>query len=196
MAESGKVKLTNVRLSFPQLFRAKAFKEGQEPSFNAAFILEKEGDAEQILEIRKVMTAVAKEKWGANIPKGLKLCLRDGAEPGKEDVDGYGATVQFVSASSRKRIPVVDRDLTPLTEDDGKPYAGCYVNVSLRLWAQDNEFGKRVNAQLQAVQFALDGEAFGEAPVKVEEEFDNLGDDGGTPAGDGDPSASEGGGLM
>lgn len=196
MADIGKIKLTNVRLSFPHLFRAQAFTAGQEASFNAAFILDKSGDAEQILEVRRVMTAVAREKWGANVPKGLKLCLRDGAEPGKEEVDGYGPTVMFMSASSRKRIPVVDRNLTPLTEEDGKPYAGCYVNASLRVWAQDNEFGKRINAQLQAVQFALDGDPFGEAPVKVDEEFEKL-DDGEPSSTGGDASpGEEGGGLL
>ena len=196
MPDIGKIKLTNVRLSFPQLFRAKAFKADQEPSFNACFILNKEDDKEQILEVRKVMTAVAHDKWGNNIPKGVKLCLRDGAEPGKEDVDGYGPEVMFISASSRKRIPVVDRDLTPLSEEDGKPYAGCYVNVSLRLWAQDNEFGKRVNAQLQAVQFALDGDAFGETPVDVNEEFEVLDESGTAGSGEASPAGDEGGGLL
>lgn len=168
------VKLTNVRLSFPQLFRAKAFNKDQEPTFSACFILDKTKDAKQILGIREAMSHVAKEKWGDKVPKGVKLCLRAGDEEGKEDVDGYGPDVMFVSANSRKKVPLVDRDLTPLEEDSGKPYAGCYVNGSVRLWAQDNEYGKRINAQLRAVQFVKDGEAFGEAPVNVEEEFDAV----------------------
>lgn len=168
------VKLTTTRLSFPQLFRAKAFQKDQEPTFSACFILDKAKDAKQIAGVKEAMAAVAKEKWGDKVPKGVKLCLRAGDEPGKEDVDGYGPEVMFISASSRKKIPVVNRDLTPLGEDDGKPYAGCFVNASLRLWAQDNEYGKRINAQLRAVQFVKDGEAFGEAPVDVEEEFEAM----------------------
>jgi len=56
-------------------------------------------------------------------------------------------------------------------EENGKPYAGCYVNMSIRLWAQDNQFGKRVNAQLRAVQFVKDGEAFGDKPVDPQKEL-------------------------
>lgn len=183
------VKLQSVRLSFPQLFRAKAFNKDQEPTFSACFLMEKAKDAKQITAIREAMTFVAKEKWGDKVPKGLKLCLRAGDEEGKEGVDGYGPDVMFVSSSSRKKIPVVDRDLTPLDEESGKPYAGCYVNASIRLWAQDNEYGKRVNAQLRAVQFVKDGEAFGEAPVDVNEEFSAI-------EADGDDSGSESGGLL
>lgn len=182
------IKLTSLRLSFPQLFRAKAFNKDQEPAFSACFILNKESDAKQIQAIREAMTHVANEKWGTKVPKGVKLCLRAGDEEGKEGVDGYGPDVMFVSASSRKKVPVVGRDLTPLSEEDGKPYAGCYVNVSLRLWAQDNEYGKRINAQLRAVQFVKDGEAFGEAPVDVEEEFEAMEGD--------ESSGGEGGGLL
>jgi hypothetical protein len=110
------------------------------------------------------------------VPKSVKLCLRDGAE--KDETDGYGDEVMFVSASSAKRVPVVDRDLTPLMEENGKPYAGCYVNMSIRLWAQDNQFGKRVNAQLRAVQFVKDGEAFGNKPVDPQKEFKQIEDSG------------------
>ena len=172
--EKNKIILEVVRLSFPQLFRAKAFKPTDEPSFSGSFLMNKETDAEQIVEIRKLMTKVAHEKWGPTLPKGIKLCLRSGDEPGKEDTDGYGPEIMFVSASSKKKVPIVDESVAPLGEEDGKMYAGCYVNVSLRLWAQDNEFGKRVNAQLLAVQYACEGEAFGEAPINVNEEFSAI----------------------
>lgn len=169
MSDLGIIKLKMVRLSFPALWEAKSFNDGK-PSFKAVLLLDKKKDAGQIAMINKTIEAVKKEKW----PKGVKnlkgLCLRDGSE--KEDVDGYGDDVMFISSSNAKRVPVVDGNHTPLTEEDGKPYAGCYVNVSLRLWAQDNEWGKRVNAQLRAVQFAKDGEPFGEKPVDPEKEFD------------------------
>jgi hypothetical protein len=61
-----------------------------------------------------------------------------------------------------------------LAEDDGVLYSGCYVNMTVTLWTQDNEYGKRVNANLRAVQFVKDGEAFGVAPVDAEEEFDEV----------------------
>lgn len=171
--------LTAVRLSFPQLFVAKSI-NGGEPMFGATFLIEKEGDKEQVMACHQAMTHVARGKWGANIPKLTpdKLALRDGSS--KPDIDGYGDTVMFVSANSRKPFPVVDKNPSVvLTRDTGaKVYAGCYVNAKIRFWAQDNQFGKRINAQLVAVQFVADGEAFGEAPVKADEVFDNI-DEGG-----------------
>ena len=83
----------------------------------------------------------------------------------------------FLNASSDKRPPVVDKDLSPITAEDDVIYAGCYVNATVRIWAQDNQFGKRVNFALRAVQFAKDGEAFGQAPVNAEEEFDDISDE-------------------
>ena len=177
------IQLANVRLSFPNLFRPKAFsaptpgQPASEPKFSATAILEKVQDAAQIKALQAGMKAIAEEKWGVGkVPKSVKLCLRDGVE--KDETDGYGDEVMFVSASSAKRVPVVDRDLTPLMEENGKPYAGCYVNMSIRLWAQDNQFGKRVNAQLRAVQFVKDGEAFGDKPVDPQKEFKQIEDSG------------------
>lgn len=173
------VTINNVRLSYPNLFKATAFQKDQEPKFSAVFLLDKKLDAKQIEAFKAAMKAVAEEKWGVGkIPKAVKYCLRDGAE--KEDTDGYGSDKVFFSAASAKRIPVVGRDLTPLTEQDGKPYAGCYVNAVVRLWAQDNDFGKRVNAQLRTVQFVKDGEAFGDKPADPTKEFQALPEEDGS----------------
>lgn len=172
------LQIQNVRLSYPNLWKAKAMEQGQEPKFSAAFILDKKLDAKQIAAIQAAMKVVAEEKWGAGkVPKGVKYCLRDGGEQGRADTDGYGPDKMFFNANSVKRIPVVDRNLAPLDEQSGKPYAGCFVNVSIKLWAQDNQYGKRVNAQLRAVQFVKDGPAFGEAPVDVSKEFTELPED-------------------
>jgi hypothetical protein len=63
-----------------------------------------------------------------------------------------------------------------LTEDDNVVYAGCYVNAIITLWVQNNSYGKRVNAQLDGVQFAKDGEPFGAGGIDADE-FDLLDDD-------------------
>ena len=168
-----KIRLKKVRLSFPQLFQPKSVNDG-EAKYSASFLLDKVLDRKQIALIEKTIEEIKTQKWGKTVPKGVKSCLHEGSE---KDFDGYDETVMFISSSSSRRPVVVDRDLQPLTADDGKPYAGCFVNVTVRLWAQDNKFGKRVNAEVLAVQFAADGESFGAAPVDAEEEFSKLGDD-------------------
>jgi hypothetical protein len=168
------IKLENVRLSFPALFKAKAGPDGGEPKFGASFLLDKTKHAAKIKEIEAAIEKLHREELKGKHMKGT--CLHDGSE--KPDTDGYGPGVKYVSVSSRKRVPIVDRDPSvALAEEDGKPYAGCYVNASIRLWVQDNQYGKRINAELRAVQFSKDGESFGAAPVDAEAEFATLTDE-------------------
>ena len=42
------------------------------------------------------------------------------------------------------------------------------------IWAQDNNFGKRVNASLGGVQFLRDGDAFAGGGVAAPDDFDDI----------------------
>jgi hypothetical protein len=174
------VVLKSVRGAFLNLWEPKQYNGTGEAACNGNFIIEKGNDA-----ALKVMTdaikQVAQEKWGAkagDMLKALKakgdLCLHDGAE--KAEYAGFDGNF-FVSARNKARPIVVDRDRSPLTQADGRPYSGCYLNVSIDVWAQDNGYGKRINAKLLAVQFVKDGEAFGGGAVGSADQFDDLGDD-------------------
>jgi hypothetical protein len=172
------LKLKNVRLSFPKLFKPEAVSAGDTPKHGAVLLLSKEDS--QCSVIGKTIQSVAKDKWADKAPAilksleaGGKTCYNDGDK--KVEYDGFDGC-NYVSANNAARPLVIDRDRTPLTESDGRPYAGCYVNASLDVWAQDNNYGKRINATLRGVQFVKDGEAFtGSAPATVDE-FDDLGD--------------------
>jgi hypothetical protein len=48
-----------------------------------------------------------------------------------------------------------------------KLYGGCYVNAAVSPWVQDNQFGRAVRCNLIAVQFAKDGDSFGDAAPDV-----------------------------
>ena len=72
---------------------------------------------------------------------------------------------------------VLDRDRTPLSEDDNRIYAGCHVNGVLELWAQDNQYGKRINANLLGVQFFKDGAPFADGVSVSADDFVAFGDD-------------------
>lgn len=158
-----KVFLKKVRLSFPHLHEANSY-EGGPAKFSASYIFPK--DHQSVKELNTAIAAVAKEKWGEKADAVLKtlktagkICLRDGDTKG--DRDEYAGNY-FVSASSAKRVKLVDTDgVTPLVEADNKPYGGCYVNAFVEIWAMDNQFGKRICAGLGGVQFHSDGEPFG-----------------------------------
>jgi co-chaperonin GroES (HSP10) len=169
-----KLKLQNVRLSFPSLFRKATF-SGEETKFEATFLLDKETHADKIKEIEGEIAAItANSLKGAKL-KADKICLKDGDEI---DYDGYAGNMS-IKASNGKRPLVVDRDRSPLSESDNRPYSGCYVNAVLELWAQDNQYGKRINASLLGVQFFKDGQPFGDGVSASVSDFDLFGDDDG-----------------
>lgn len=166
------VKLTNVRLSYPQLFTAKPPEEGKEPVFSASFILDKKQHADLIKQVEKLTERVALDEFKKKV-KLNRVPLRDGNE--KDGKDGYGDEVMFIGARNTKRPVVVDRDLTPLGPEDGRPYGGCFVNATVRLFAYDHKTGgKGVSASLRAIQFFKDGPSFGAGPVDAEEEFEAI----------------------
>jgi hypothetical protein len=162
-----KIKLTNVRLSFPSLFRKAVF-SGEETKFEGTFLLDKIGQADKIAEIDAAIKNLVKDVLkGAKLPAD-KICLRDG-----DDVDyaGYAGHMS-IKASSAKRPMVLDRDRTPLSEDDNRIYAGCHVNAIIELWAQNNQWGKRINANLLGVQFFKDGDPFSDGVTASADDFD------------------------
>jgi len=171
-----KLKLENVRLAFPTLFEAKTVNGEGKPAFSASFLLAP--DDPQVATIEAAIEAVAKEKWGAKADVVLKqmraqdkVCLHDGDL--KANYDGFPGSL-YVSARTAVRPLVIDKDKSPLAEQDGKPYAGCYVNASIELWPQDNNYGKRINASLRGVQFLRDGDAFAGGAPADESEFDDI----------------------
>lgn len=183
-----KITLPAVRGAFLNaLFEAQTVGGEGEPAFGGTWLLDPKTHAKTIEELEAAFEAIAKEKWGAKAPAVLKelktkdrLALHDGDT--KSSYDGFEGQF-FVTTRSKVRPTVIDRDRTPLTAADGKPYSGCYCNVIIELWAQDNQYGKRINAQLKGVQFVRDGDSFGGggAPAAADD-FADLGD--GSDAGD------------
>jgi hypothetical protein len=165
-----KIKIPSARLSFPSLFNMASFGGESTGKFEATFILDKKEHAKQIEEIEGAIAKLQKElkvKLASD-----KLCLKDGDEMERAEYQGK----MTIKASTKKRPMVINRDKTPITEDDNVVYAGCYVNAIITLWAQNNSYGKRVNAQLDGVQFVRDGEPFGDGGISVDQ-FDGF-DDG------------------
>lgn len=176
----GRLMLKNVRLAFPSLFEASVVgaDTNAKPRFGASLLIPM--DHPQIAEIKAKMLAVAKDKWkdkgqamynGAE--KADKLALHDGDT--KAQYDGFPGNL-FLSANSQEnaRPTVINKDRTPLTAKDGVIYPGCYVNVSVDFWAQDNSYGKRINAQLRGVQFVRDGDSFSAGRPADADDFEDV----------------------
>ena len=171
-----KITVKNGRAAFAQFFEPKAFNGEGKSEYSCSLLLDPADP--QVKTIQSAIEAVAAEKWGAKAKDVLKTmraadktCLHDGDL--KSSYAGFPGNL-YISARNSLRPTVVDKDKTPLVAGDGKPYSGCYVNAVLELWAQDNKYGKRINATLMGVQFAADGEAFSGGGVASEDDFDDI----------------------
>lgn len=182
----GHVMLENVRIAFAHgLFQMSQVQGQGRPAYSASFLFDKSHPAARIMW--EVMQQVAQHKWGSApvtgpdgkpqgpawkvvfdaLVAGGKVCMRDGNS--KPDIAGYPGNL-FVSARTTTAPLVIDQNRQPLTQASGKPYSGCYVNAKLIIWAQQNQHGKRINAQLGGVQFVRDGEPLsGGGPTSVDE---------------------------
>ena len=179
-----KIIVSEARLAFPDLFEARGFtdpKTGKtgDPQFSATLLVDRSDPS-----FRKVIEAeeerVAKEKWDTKseaILSEIRANNRGAIKKGelKASYDGFPGN-DFIACNNKTRPTVVHRNGSPLTHADGVVYAGCYVLAHITLWAQDNAFGKRINANITGVQFLRDGDAFGggAAPSSTEE-FEDLG---------------------
>ena len=176
--DPSRVTLKRVRLSFADIWQAKAFGDGDgEPKFSANFLIDPDGkygaaNLDAMEDAIEHVISQQKEPRPFEKLKDEKRCLRNGDD---YDYDGYEG-MMFVSASNAKRPVILDRDKTALTEADGVVYSGCIVDAIVRVWGQDNKWGKRLNASLEGIRFVEDGEPFGAAPLDPDE-FEDLDED-------------------
>lgn len=182
-----KIKLSMVRLSFPVLFEAEKFKgeEKSEPRYSAAFIVERGSENDKAIQAG--IQAVAAEAWPKKTAEMLasfkghsgKMCYVSGD---LKTYDGYQGMNILSSHRKQKDLrplvlgPDVDPatgELRRLTPEDGKPYAGCYVNASVELWAQVKDY-PGIRCTLLGVQFAGDGDAFSGVAKPSQDDFDMI----------------------
>jgi len=190
-----KLKIVGARLAFPVLFNPEQFQgQGEEmyscnllvgPKKNVEVFVGEPRDGGGLVYTKKMglydaLEKVGQDKWKDKWPAVKKAseakdlnCLHDGDT--KADYAGF-AGQWFLSCRSKAeaRPKVVDVNGSPLTARDGRVYAGCYVIGLVELWAQENEFGKRINAQVRGIQFLRDGDAFSGAAPASDDEFDDV----------------------
>lgn len=174
-----RVMIRDARLAFPILDKPQPFSPGDNPRYSATLLFDPKGPNHKAC--LAAMKEAASAKWGpdkadkalAGLTKANKVALIDGAI--KSDYDGFEGKMA-VSAHSRENAPptLLDGMKKELPRNTGAIYAGCYVNASVEFWAQDNQFGKRINATIRGVQFMRDGDAFAAGAPAGSDEFDAV----------------------
>lgn len=176
------LKIKKVRLSFPDLFEATQYQGTGPFNYSATFLLPT--GHPDIPKVNAAIKAAAVGKWGKKADATLagilgnsqKCCWVDG------NTKAYGGYADSWALSSKRaqdrgRPVVIDADTSPLTAADNKPYAGCWVNATVEIYAQDNNYGKGIRCVLRGVQFVKDGEAFSAAVPVSADEFDAVEED-------------------
>lgn len=183
------VTLNDVRLSFASLDKPKAFPgSDQDPKYQGSFLIAK--DDPQVKAIAAAEREVIQEQWGAKATDVFRKrlsrrALRDAGE--KDQYNGYDAEHYYMQCNANSKPTIVDGKRRPLEPGNPKfPYSGCYVNARVTIWAQDNQWGKAINVELNGVQFRRDGESFGGGKgASAVDEFDMLEDEDDAGAEDG-----------
>lgn len=175
------VKLSNVRLSFPDLFEAKQYQGRGAFRYGASFLIEPGSENDKA--IRAAIDAVATEKFGKKAAAFLeqiksnsnKNCYTSGD---LKEYEGYQGMMALSSHRKQEQgaPTVIGRDRAPLTASSGKPYAGCYVNAVVDIYAQTGE-NAGIRCGLSGVQFVKDGDAFAGGAAASPDAFEDLGVD-------------------
>lgn len=196
MAEAAKqenrVWIKDVRIAYAQgIFEARAAKQADgslsKPKYGAAFLFPSTHPC--VKDVATFVVKAAQLRWGAKADEMLKMLKAGDRLPvhsgdAKATSAGYAGNL-YLNAGNAVRPLILDQNKNPLVVADGKPYSGCYVNVFLEIWAQDNQHGKRINASLLGVQFVRDGERLAGGSTATADDFEALpGATDAAPAGD------------
>lgn len=154
--EALEVMTPKFRVSFPEVFEAKAF-EDQAAKFSIQMLFDKKED---LSKLKNAVKAAVKDKWGDTAPKGIVLPFKDGDE---KDLEGYEGKI-VVGASSKFKPQVLDQKAQEILAQNDF-YAGCFARALISAYAWEYKKGnsvlkRGVSFNLIAVQKLADGESF------------------------------------
>jgi hypothetical protein len=170
--------IRHVRCSYPHLDKPWTMGEG-EPKYQMEGLVPNEPEYQPAIRaLQARIEKLAKDNKSPPLPEA-RTCFKEGASFGKAEKVGY-----YVVKASEKTAPALrgrrrdprtgDWEVIPAEDAPKVFYGGCWVNVLIKLWWQDNKHGKRVNANLCAVQFVRDDDAFGRGRISQEDIDDTF----------------------
>lgn len=165
--DDGTIVLKKVLLSYPNLWEDKLkertdAKTGEKipKRFSATGIMPIASHKKEIVVLKNYLRDLCKEHFGMEVDPS-NLCLRDGKY---QQGDEYKSSWYLAAGNTLERPPqTVDRNPSKeVTFKDHKLYPGAVVNIMVKLWVQNNDYGKKINANLLIVQYVDEGTEFGE----------------------------------
>lgn len=167
-----KVITNKVRFSYVNIFRSRAFREGQDAKFSICLLIPKE-DKAGLAKIQRAIDEAVQEgissKWGGKQPKNLHLPLRDGDLERADEAPEYEG-MMFLNANSNSKPGIVDKDLNEILDPD-EVYSGCWGRASINFFPYDSNGNRGVGVGLNNIQKLKDGERLGAARAAAEDDF-------------------------
>ena len=145
MANSRKIITPVFRASFVNVITPRRNEQSGKDEYSIKMIFDRDAD---LADMKALIKEAIAEKWGTNIPQGLKLPLKDGntgnLEKYPEDKDKWIANAK----TTLTQPGVVNRQLQPII-DPKEIYSGCYMRASITAYAYDKNGGRGVSFGLQ-----------------------------------------------
>lgn len=176
---STKVITGKVRFSYVNIFKSRAYKDGQDAKYSVCLLIPKE-DKATIKKIKAAIDEAVQEgiasKWGGKKPANLKLPLRDGDDERADEAPEYEG-MYFLNANSSQKPGIVDKDLNEILDPD-EVYSGCWGRASINFYAFNTNGNKGVGVGLNNIQKLKDDTRLGAARASAESDFgDGFEDD-------------------
>ena len=140
--------IPRARLSSPTLFKKPGI-NGQQARYGAELMLDPREHEEDIDWLNDQIAELSDEFKDVD-----EVCLVDGDTTNRSEYAG----LMILSVTSSNRPHVFNKKVEPATEEDQLFYSGSYANVTVSLWPQSNQDGKRINGNLIALQFCGHGD--------------------------------------
>lgn len=180
MANSKTVLLTNVRLSYPNLYTKEVYEGEETKNWSATLLIPKDRE-EFVAELWSIAMANAEEALGkGKVPRKIKTsdrcCIRDGD---MEEDENYSGMLSLKAMNS-KRILTVDRAKNQVTAEDGDDdrngifYPGCFVDAQINFWTTAGY--PEIRANLLLVRFRKAGDRIGGSGPSAVDLLDGLDD--------------------
>lgn len=165
------IMLENKRHAFPALGRPAAIGDG-EPAYGTRLIIDpNDPDVERI---EKAMLEAATLRWKEDakavldmLKEDKKVCFERAPYRNKKTgkvYDGFEGKFNLGTRNPKNRPTAVDltgKKIEDASEIERIIYSGCFVNAKVEFWAQDNQWGRRLNCSLLGIMFADHGASFG-----------------------------------
>lgn len=177
--DDGRIRIDNVRFSYPHLAKPYSGEDGSEPKYGIVGIMPKETHAAAKELIDEHNESLLKDAKIKGLPSDKKYC-RDGDDSGKEEYADAWTVSAREAANRPPSLRNASKQKVEREDADAVFQPGYWGSILIRPWVQNNKYGKRINAGLDAVQFVKKDEVFAQGRLTdddVDDAFDSFDDD-------------------